>query len=88
MAFTIALYSYREAHINRRPSTTKPKDFDKTSSQRRVSQRSQSKKEIITEINKMPGATMSPANISIDKERLMLNIHHTAQFGIGERWGE
>jgi hypothetical protein len=31
---------------------------------------------------------MSLANISIHKERLMADIHHTAQFGIGERWGE
>jgi hypothetical protein len=39
-------------------------------------------------INKMPGAVMSSANVSIDAERLMADIHHTAQFGMGERWGE
>jgi hypothetical protein len=36
----------------------------------------------------MPEATISPTNISINKERLMEDIHHTAQFGMGERWGE
>jgi hypothetical protein len=36
----------------------------------------------------MHKATMSPASISIDAEKLMADIHHTAQFGMGERWGE
>jgi hypothetical protein len=41
-----------------------------------------------TRINKMPGATISAVNIRIDEAKLMEDIHHTAQFGIGERWGE
>jgi hypothetical protein len=27
------------------------------------------------------------ANLSLDRERLMADIHHTAQFGAGKRWG-
>jgi hypothetical protein len=36
----------------------------------------------------MHEAMKSSINISIDEEKLMTDIHHTAQFGIGERWGE
>ena len=37
----------------------------------------------------IPGSTSKTEipSISIDNERLMADIHHTAQFGAGKRWG-